>query len=911
MSQRRREALRGGPAKVLALASCLVAVGLLGWVLRAAPIDGFHTRVALAGSSDRLRLVQDQVPSGRAARALGRQSVFALSWLVPSAACWVGARHWVPAYRRRQRAWPWLWLAGLLAVAANLVGNAVSYQLFVATPPAPAYALVGLATLSWLTIVAYAVSALGVGSCVLGPLVAPVLRPVFEWLFSGFDWLAKAHLPATAPGGAAAPAETPGSVGLPGSLEPDPQGLGIALSGGGIRAAAISAGALGAFDGPPAGGGRSVLLSARWLTAVSGGGFCAAGWRVSDHAVLRSASSRVSTTMFEQEHPWAQTVRRRRRFLENPLGGITGGALQALWRSTLVLAVVAASAYLAGWAVGSVVRSPAVHPEFSNATELWAPRTVWPWLLPLGVAAVSASLAGLARHRFPWRRRGLAAAAGLAGAGLVLLVVLLAAPIAIKYGEGIWERLAAPSSGRGDADRGSGIFGLASSLGLLGALAAALRSQAKRRWLYLGGALLAVGWVILAGKVADAFARGQPSWATERLRLGELVELPWCAWLVVVIAVAFECAPAHRLTLGGLYRKRLAGTFALRLSDPSPTTGLRPLRYEEEPAWDAFVGLDGPELILCATAHSTRRGPGGMKGFALTFRPSGVTLFRPDPRGGPQSWSLPIARYPRGSWWRGFPRGWIITRGSAISGAAFASAMGRQALGTTNALLAATNLRLGMWVPNPRWAEEDFAGDDPSGTGPASRGPQTPRVGLSYLVKEIFGCYDVDRDPFIYAADGGHRENLGLVELLRERPERVLCVDSSGDRPGSFTTFLEAIELAQAELGVTIEVAWDPVRHNQPGDLLDGVASSLPSHCATTATIRYPGGAQGLLIYGRYQPCLRCSAATLAFFHEHPPFPYYPTSDQFLTEDEYDQLVALGGHVGREMLALLEDPVRS
>ena len=77
---------------------------------------------------------------------------------------------------------------------------------------------------------------------------------------------------------------------------------------------------------------------------------------------------------------------------------------------------------------------------------------------------------------------------------------------------------------------------------------------------------------------------------------------------------------------------------------------------------------------------------------------------------------------------------------------------------------------------------------------------------LGYLLKELFNRYHPDRDAFVYVADGGHRENLGLVELLRERPDVVFCVDASGDRPQSFQTLAEAIELARVELGIDIDL---------------------------------------------------------------------------------------------------------
>jgi hypothetical protein len=221
----------------------------------------------------------------------------------------------------------------------------------------------------------------------------------------------------------------------------------------------------------------------------------------------------------------------------------------------------------------------------------------------------------------------------------------------------------------------------------------------------------------------------------------------------------------------------------------------------------------------------------------------------------------------------------------AISGAAFASAMGRQALGTTNALLAATSLRLGAWVPNPKFCSdfEDTAA--------------SPRVHLGYLVRELFGRYRPDRDPFVYVADGGHRDNLGLSEILRKKPRVALCVDASGDQPGSFTTLHECIALARLEQGVTINLDWTPVAHPDKG---------LPADCVAIGTIDYGDGDPdpSYLVYGRYQPCKLCSGPLQAYAKASPPFPYYSTGDQILTDVEFRMLTELGEHLGSRMCAV-------
>jgi len=84
-----------------------------------------------------------------------------------------------------------------------------------------------------------------------------------------------------------------------------------------------------------------------------------------------------------------------------------------------------------------------------------------------------------------------------------------------------------------------------------------------------------------------------------------------------------------------------------------------------------------------------------------------------------------LSRLPRDLAVERYVSSWIAT-----SGAAFASAMGRLSKGSTNALMAALNVDLGIWLPNPRLAEDEAA--------------TFPRVRLGYLFKEILGWYYPD-----------------------------------------------------------------------------------------------------------------------------------------------------------------------
>lgn len=845
-----------------------------------APFPAFHQHLFVAGTPDRFAATVVRAGRADARGALWVDNLVVVIWmLIVPRLLRAGVERWAPERRRRFGFWRLTPACALAGGALGLIENMIALTMIGKVAPATAETLV-VTTLAWTQLALYLATCIGLVGLVVGPLLAPRVRPFMRRLFAPLDRLAGSH-PHTPPDAAIA------SIVVP-ERAIDAERIGICLSGGGIRAASVAVGALRALD-TPTGNERSMFRRARWLVAVSGGGYTAGGWRITrrpdGHAEPLATAD--SDGLFDHDHPWATTVRRRRRFLDNGALSITGGVLNGLIRMVAVLGAVFAGTFVVGCAIGRLTRTHAVHPNFpfieTSDETLLTLRELVPMrlVLPGGallVIALAFVVAAFTRAEPRARARLVRFALVLATVGALLVLLLVAVPIGVVYGRRAL-RLLPFADG---AEEGAGLLGLLSSLGVLGAMWGIVAAHVKRRWMRLGGVLLAVGMLLFAGKVADTYARGDDGiWASWPLpftagRLPVLVVA--LAWLVVVDSIA-----AHRLTLGGLYRKRLAATFALGDGAVAP---LPPLSYDDEPLWPAYATADGPELVIAATAHSTAITFGGVRAYGFTFQPDRIVLHD---RTDGTSASAPTVAYPTGSWWDGYPRGWLVSRSMALTGAAFASAMGRQALGTTNALLVALNLRLGAWVPNPRFPSWFV---DPA---------QSPRVHLGYFVKELFGRYRPERDAFVYVADGGHRENLGLVELLRERPAVVCCVDASGDRPDSFQTLTEAITLAQTELDIDIDINLTRLRRG------DG---QLPLDCVAEGLIRYPqerGGGTARLLYGRYQVSEEAPPELLQFAASNAPFPHYSTSDQYLDETEHLHLVALGEHVGGRIRGLFEE----
>jgi hypothetical protein len=211
-----------------------------------------------------------------------------------------------------------------------------------------------------------------------------------------------------------------------------------------------------------------------------------------------------------------------------------------------------------------------------------------------------------------------------------------------------------------------------------------------------------------------------------------------------------------------------------------------------------------------------------------------------------------------------------------MSGAAFAPSMGRFNLGTTNALLAALNLRLGVWMPNPRYIDEVPK--------------RFPRSRLSHLVKELVGRFSLE-DHHLYITDGGHRENLGLVELLRRRCRTIVCIDSSGDTPGSFTTLRQAADLARTEADALLDLSVLPKFDPHDRSLPEVPFVVIPVTYDSLSPKERP---DARIIHIRPVLYSRLPPSVLAFAAEDSMFPHYSTGDQFLTEPQFRRLVQFG-----------------
>jgi hypothetical protein len=307
-------------------------------------------------------------------------------------------------------------------------------------------------------------------------------------------------------------------------------------------------------------------------------------------------------------------------------------------------------------------------------------------------------------------------------------------------------------------------------------------------------------------------------------------------------------------------------------------------------------GGRGTPLTVCASATVTGKGVrthAGIPALSVTFDPRHVRVFAP--LEGDGRWKRyecstgdieTLTRKARWPWtgWR--PR--LTTMYTvALSGAAVSPAMGRFRIGPISMLLAFFNVRLGLWIPNPRYA----------GTL-AAKGVALPRPGLGYLLKEFIGFHDPS-DLYLYVTDGGHWENTGLVELLRTRMlDEIVCVDADSGPGNTARSISKAIDLAQLECAASVVLNLDALRSDPtPTPGRDYSVRSVSLGLVRRQT--EAGERLALLWYCKPALTTDMPPQLLAYREVDPSFPRVSTVNQFFHVAQFAAYRDLGRYNAR------------
>lgn len=155
-------------------------------------------------------------------------------------------------------------------------------------------------------------------------------------------------------------------------------------------------------------------------------------------------------------------------------------------------------------------------------------------------------------------------------------------------------------------------------------------------------------------------------------------------------------------------------------------------------------------------------------------------------------------------------------------------------------------------------------------------------------------------DRWLYLSDGGHYENLGLVELLRRGCREIFCFDASGDQPDTFGTLADAMRLAREELNVEIDL--------DPETMMPDKESERSANGVCAGTIRFDGESEpsGWLVVAKLCVPAKAPFDVIDLARSLDSFPTNPTADQLYTDQKFEAYRALGHHLGDQAVKLAE-----
>jgi hypothetical protein len=746
----------------------------------------------------------------------------------------------------------------------------------------------------------------------------------------------------------------------------------ICLSGGGVRSACVAMGTTQVFSQPdtigllggsrrPGATGRPLIDTVDYVISVSGGGYTAAARLLAVQPPMKSTfyeRPRLSQRFEEGSAEFDHFRRGSSYIADSPAELIQALAvvLKNLVGSLLMLFTVPA---IIGWVVGYLLAlpyfslaafTPVPIPVGGKDMNPTCPHAVSSMVVHPGswlAVAVFASLAlafTMLAIAVEWSFAGATSetvrgwlvrlAQGNAVFGLLILVVVAGLPGLMRLCSTIGLP-AGQHAGATAAGITTGLVGLNYLAAIVaiawkkrGTLPTAELTKVSRwkRLLPTGvlqltlvlvtlAALLLV-WLITLGSFAAGVFR--QSTLHECGAPGHQGEPSWL-WLIgFVAAVLFlSFADVTSLSLHPFYRRRLAHTFAVRrVQMGADIEASRAEPYgDNEWTWLPEFGSVpsvGPRFIFAAAATLTGEAKPAPGLNAVSYVLSHDYIGSPE-LGWLKTKQLFDDAPPR------LKRDLTVQASMAVSGAAFASAMGRQDKGFEK-LLVVSGARLGTWLPNPKFVHKLAGAQNRESVDPKDNDRPWPKLlptirGAGYFYRELFGI-NYDDARLVQVTDGGHYENLGLVEALRRRCRLIFCIDGGGDTPPLLRGLSEAMRLAEYELGVKIrfdtegQYSLDNVAPGSgtpfpEGHALASLNSRLTKGTVAVGRINYPPAAgfkeklSGRLIYAKAVLSEHCPEWLLTYAASSEVFPHDPTSDQWFNEAQFAAYTTLGRIMGK------------
>ncbi|MEA2411229.1 MAG: hypothetical protein QOC77_1790 [Thermoleophilaceae bacterium] len=572
------------------------------------------------------------------------------------------------------------------------------------------------------------------------------------------------------------------------------------------------------------------------------------------------------------------------------------------------------------------------------------------WIPPalVALAGIALALVGLIlrptsdkRRQFlqTWSTRLL-----LLAAGLVLVLVVAPAFVKALQGDAVQAGTGKPNS-KGVIGGAGGLVGLlagiiayarqavsspkaaAQEAGKVRKALGGLSSRVRLLVMYAAGALFGPLLLFLALVLGASVALGNSD--SSSVQDGVIIAMMGA---IAAFALLYSIADVNSWSLHPFYKRRLSTAFALkRIRDanftpeerervqlvPPVTDQANDVGAAIERDYDELVALsdtaldkeetDWPTLLVCAAANVSDPGasPPGRSVTSFTFSAHSIggpliggaktSSYEEAVGAGKRSWPVRLLRWVTSSSELLEPRrrrDLSLVSAVAMSGAALSPSMGKMTRKPLTFLLALANVRLGVWLPNPRAVM----------LTPADQRKLIGRPRPWYLIQELLGRNRVNA-KYVYVTDGGHYENLGLVELFRRGCTRIFCFDASGGE--SSKELGDAIALARSELGVEVDI--------DPRPLIPDKETAIAKADTVVGTFRYndPDKTEGTLVYARNvltapvePPDPPDAPWDVHAYHEvDPKFPHNSTVDQLYTDQKFEGYRVLGEVAGKRAIA--------
>jgi hypothetical protein len=361
------------------------------------------------------------------------------------------------------------------------------------------------------------------------------------------------------------------------------------------------------------------------------------------------------------------------------------------------------------------------------------------------------------------------------------------------------------------------------------------------------------------------------AWAALANKLIELNQHDWLSWYLTAVALTLPIlwillVDPQEFGLHAVYRDRICRAYlgaaapSARSAAENRNTDLR--KDDDLPLADL---LSRPLHLICCAANNV----GGDHLSSLSRGARSAVLSRHG--------------VAMGNHWLAQPN---ATLGSAVTASAAAANSNMGSLSMTlgpavSFLMAALNLRLGLWVDNPERV----------------RTPRHDRLLPGWrFFKEMAAWTDTDASD-IHLSDGGHFDNLGLYELVRRHCRYIIASDCGADPQVAFDDFGNAARRIREDFGVEIDIDITPLK---PGP--DGFARQH----AVVGTIDYGWFDKGTLIYIKASLTGDEPVDTGQYKSTKPDFPHESTGDQFYDEAQWESYRRLGVHTANKVFSFVE-----